>query len=488
MSKFNTKKPSTATTNYEGGKAYKLTTKDELITAVLTTFLENTYYEKSNDRVTRIQTLCKQVEPQFLAKLAVYARTVFNLRSVFPVLVGELSKVDKGTGLTRRAIATGVTRVDDVTEIVAYLGKKNLTSSVKRGISDALNKFDSYQFAKYRGEGNAVSLVDVVNLCHPKATNEKTKEALKGLIEGTLKNTETWESKLSAGEDKGKVFRDLINENKLGYMALLRNLRNILETDPDKELTGKICQILSDPEKVRKSKQLPMRFLSAYRNLDTKNPFVTKEIQTALEKGVKASAQNIEGFDENTRVFVASDISGSMQSPLSKNSSLQYYDVGLLLGQVLGYRCKNVVQSAFGTNFSLISFADNTILANVEFNKGLGSKLGNGTEGWKVINYLNSNKIETDKVMIFTDCQMYNSTSYLSNRTTAASEWSKYRQKFPNAKLYIFDLTGYGTTPVANAGNGVTLVAGFSEKIFEVLKHNEQGTGGLISEIEKIEF
>lgn len=268
--KFNDKAKVETVTNHMGSKAYKQTPKEELVFASLTTFIESSYYESKDNRLIRIKELVAKVakdDPSFVAKLALYARQEFNMRSIFPVLVGELSKHHKGTTLVRQTVALGAVRVDDLIELASYLGANKMSSAVKRGIADAFNKFDSYQLAKYKSESKEITLVDLVNLVHPKANNTKTAEALSKLIKGELKNTDTWEAQMSSGKSARDTFSDLMDSNRLGYMALLRNLRNIVKTG-DFNLVNKAASFISDESKVRRSKQLPFRFLSAYQALD----------------------------------------------------------------------------------------------------------------------------------------------------------------------------------------------------------------------------
>ena len=109
--------------------------------------------------------------------------------------------------------------------------------------------------------------------------------------------------------------------------------------------------------------------------------------------------------------------------------------------------------------------------------------MGYSTNGYKVIEYLNREKIVLDKVMMFTDCQMWDS---YGNIHSISKEWDKYKLIAPNAKLYLFDLSGYGTTPLNIIRDDVTLIAGWSDRIFEMLEAIEKGSSA-IEEIKRIE-
>jgi hypothetical protein len=191
MSKFSTTKKVADRKNYMGEKAYIRSPKVELVTAVLTSFIESTYYEKADKRIVRISELVEAVakkDPLFVAKLAIYARDTFNMRSSSHVLIGELAQVHRGDNIVGKAIEKMAIRPDDVIEIVAYLDKP-IPSQVKRGAARALSNFDEYQLSKYRAGNKKMKLVDVVNLVPPQHT-----EALKKLVNDELRQTNTWEA------------------------------------------------------------------------------------------------------------------------------------------------------------------------------------------------------------------------------------------------------------------------------------------------------
>ena len=89
-----------------------------------------------------------------------------------------------------------------------------------------------------------------------------------------------------------------------------------------------------------------------------------------------------------------------------------------------------------------------------------------------------------DKVMIFTDCQMWDSTD---DNKTLQDEWTMYKAMAPQAKLYLFDLVGYGQSPLKMLDNDVALIAGWSDKVFDMLEALENGSS-IVEEIRKIEL
>lgn len=486
--KFNfLKKNKNIVLNHENAKAFALSPEEELYSAVVTTSLSNSFYEKSDERLHRIQNLIQKNEPEFVAKLAVYARKEMNLRSVPLVLTTELAKSISGTALVSKTVDHVVQRADEIAELLAYYQLANerkdtkklnkLSKQVQKGLANSFNKFDEYQFAKYNRK-TEVSLKDALFLVHPKAKDDNQQAIFNKIAGDSLQTPYTWEVELSvlgqqkfANENERKLafknkWEELIFSNKLGYMATLRNLRNILEADVSSDAIEKVCKYLSDENTVKNSKQLPFRFLSAYRELKNINSKFLGSVLESLEDAVMFSAKNIKGFGFDTSVAIASDVSGSMQQPVSPKSKILLYDIGLLMSMILQSQSKNVVTGIFGDTWKRIPMPKNGILRNVnEFYEREG-EVGYSTNGYLVIEDLINRSEKIDKVMLFTDTQMWSSNG---TRHSFENSWKRYKTIAPNAKLYIFDLAGYGKMPLDVRKNDVFLIAGWSDKIFEIL-------------------
>ena len=490
--------------NYEGEKAFVLTPQLELYSVVVTAALTDNFYESAGAQLQRITELIAKNDATFVAKLAVYAREKMHLRSVPIVLAVELAKQHSGDSLISALTARIVQRADEITELLAYYAQSNqrrnvkqlnkLSKQLQKGLAEAFNHFDEYQFAKYN-RAAAVKLKDALFLVHPKAKDESQQILFDKIVKDELQTPYTWEVEMSAlGQQsfestkqrqdavKGK-WEELIFSNKIGYMALLRNLRNILEAEVSKEALNKVCSYLSNPNAIAKSRQLPFRFLSAYRELkELKNGNVSM-VLNALEDAVLQTAANIAGYDENTKVVIAADVSGSMQTSVSARSKVQRFDIGLMLAMLLQSRCANVMTGMFGDSWKVINVAKKNIIGNVmEFRRREG-EVGYATNGYLVVEDLLNRKHVVDKVMMFTDCQLWNS----NNNTNISNLWKKYKMVAPTAKMYLFDLAGYGNTPLNVMKDDVYLISGWSDKIFEVLNAIENG-GEALKMINAIEL
>lgn len=486
--RFNsTTRRSSVTSNFEGATAYGLSPELELYAAVVTSSLSNKFYEATDDRMERLRGLISRVDPLFVARLAVYAREQMYLRSIPLVLAVELARIHSGDDLVARTVSRVVQRADEITELLAYYqhgrtGAKKLnklSKQVQKGLALAFNSFSEYQFAKYDRQAE-VSLRDALFLVHPKAKDDTQRAVFDKIAAGTLAVPYTWEVELTKagkdGRDKRLVWEELIDSGKVGYMALLRNLRNMLEAGVSTRHLSKVCQTLADPEEIRKSKQLPFRFLSAFREVQPIASGSAPMLLNALEDAVRVSAENIRGYDHGQTVVIACDVSGSMQEPISERSSVQNYDIGLILAMLLQFRCKSVITGIFGDVWATVNLPQSSILSNAHALRQIEGKVGYSTNGHLVLVDLLQRGVRADKILFFTDCQLWDSGGRVDAMRQA---WSAYRQEYPEAKLYLFDLAGYGNTPVSTTDQNVFLIAGWSDKVFDVLAALESGSSAL---------
>jgi len=502
--KFNTStRKRTVVRNREGAPSYALSAQTELYTRVVTSSLCAKFYESAEENVQRIRELVAQNDPLFTAKLAAYARERMHLRSMPLVLAVELAQAARGNAIVGKTVGRVTQRADEITELLAYYVLANgrtgtkrlnkLSKQVQKGLGEAFNRFDEYQFAKYDRAGT-IKLKDALFLVHPKAKHADQQLLFDKIAKGTLETPYTWEVELSRlgqqtfVDDHAKraaftaKWEELIGSGKLGYMALLRNLRNILEANVGQNAICQVVTTLQDAAQVGRSRQLPFRFLSAYREVQGVRSADAGRVMEALERAAQHSAANIKGFDEDASVLVACDVSGSMCQPVSARSTVQLFDVGLVLGMLLQGRCSRVITGMFGDRWKVITVPKGNALANTMVFRGREGEVGYSTNGHLVIQDLINRHQVVDKVMIFTDCQLWNS----NGGSPIAKLWPRYKRVAPNAKLYLFDLAGYGTTPLSTHGGDVYLIAGWSDKVFDVLHAIEAG-GDAVAEIMKME-
>jgi len=501
VARFTTRKKSAAPVkNYEGAEAYKLSDKMALYTAVCSASLQPKFYEPSSGvALKEISGLIAKNDPEFVAKLAVYAREEMFLRSIPLVLAVELAKLGHGNSLVSKMTERVIQRADELYEILGYYQKANartkdrkklnkLSNQLKLGIAAAFNKFDEYQFGKYNREGD-ITLRDALFLTHPKAKDAAQQALFDKIAKKELAVPMTWETVISAKGNKKESWEELIDAKKLPYMATLRNLRNIVNAEVSAKHLRTVLSYIENPTAVERSRQLPFRFVSAWRELSEIPEGTIPAVMEALNNAINLSVRNIEGFGEEERILIACDTSGSMGHSLSPKSSVMYHDIGLTLGMLLKSICKNVVTGIFGDEWRVQSFPAKSTLANIDAFDRLRGAVGHSTNGWKAIRWATEGNHQFDKMMFFTDCQWWDSDADMWLGTlvshTAQSEWKRYKVKYPEAKAYFFDLAGYGNSPIRIGSNDVTMIGGWSNEVFKVLHAIENG-GAALSRIEAI--
>lgn len=482
MSKFNkiASQIETLTVNRAGGQSFELLNEEKLVTLLLTSFVQDSFYRKESEAITELKDLLKKISnKKFAAKAAIFTRNEFGMRSISHVLASELASQLSGANWGKDFYEKVVSRPDDMSEILAYYLANNtdknnpkFPASMKRGFAKAFDKFDDYQLAKYKNSKKEVKLVDVVNLVHPTPTT-KNKESLKSLVGGTLKNEHTWEAKLSkAGQDasdegelqelKSQAWSDLIGSGRLGYMAALKNINNILTQAPD--LCESLCDLLTNEKLIKNSKVLPFRFTTALTAMESLNvdSSLVRKVKVAIDQALHISMVNVPKFEGSTLVVV--DTSGSMSGKPSEIASL----FAAMIAKVNSCDVMTFDNFAsyrnYNPNDSVITIRDNFRFA------------GGGTN-FKDI-FVKANKAY-DRVIILSDMQGW--VGY----TSPMFDFADYKSRFScDPFVYSWDLQGLSTVQIPR--EKIFLLAGFSEKVFDIMKVLEMGGKTLLEKIDSV--
>lgn len=477
MSKFN---PVTTgamrTVNNEGYPAYRMDGKTKLVHQVLTSFInESKFYGDNTDELIDALKSGIKKEPAFISKLAMFARREFNMRSVSHVLVGYLANIPEGKPFVRETVKGVVLRGDDATEILSfYLNTfgKPIPNSLRKALRDVFTGFDAYTLAKYKGESKSIKMRDILCLCHPTPKDDKQSETWKALLEDRIQPAYTWETELSAKGNNKETWEGLISSGKVGYMALLRNLRNIINAEPSN--ISDVFKKLSDPNEVRKSRQLPFRFLSAYRNIPAVS-WYSRDALNAIDAAAEAAVENLSKIPGKT--IIAIDVSGSMSSYISSKSDIRCCDISTMLGLIADKICEKSRVFTFDNYLKEIyPPKQGGLITNVVRH----STCGGGTCMQLPFDYILKNDIDCDRVIVISD----NECNGWSGISSCQSLISRYRNKVNHPVwVHAIDLIGYGTQQFM--GKETNLIAGWSEKVFEFIKYAEEGEDSLIKRIEE---
>jgi hypothetical protein len=262
-----------------------------------------------------------------------------------------------------------------------------------------------------------------------------TWEALAGWLQGPMDRA-AWEAVIPS----------------MGYMALLRNLRNFDEAGVSDAVAETVAARLCDPEQVASSRQFPMRFLSAYRAVGN------LRWAHALEKALALSVSNIPALPGRTLVVV--DTSYSMNAPFSKDGMLRRWDAAVLFGVALAQRCAGA---------DVVSYSDTSGLFPVRPGESLlraldrwqagGFFLGGGTYTAAA---LSMHYARHDRVVLLTDEQHHGPDPSMAIPA--------------DVPLYTFNLAGY--RPGGVAGRNRLAFGGLTDLAFKMIPQVEAGRAG----------
>lgn len=482
MSKFN-EKNTTKTTNRNGHSAYSMTDKAKLVTQVLTSFYgEKKYYgDTTNDMIETANSVIEK-HPKFVANLARYARKEMHLRSVSHALTAIVAHNVNSKPFIKEVVADVVERADDITEILScYLSMfgKPIPNGLKKALATAIGRFNEYQISKYNGGNKSLKFRDVLRLTHAKPSTEKQSMVFKAIIEDNLPVADRWETELSAQGNTREVWEKLISENKLGYMAMLRNLRNIVNANPCN--IGVVFEKLSNRNEVIKSKQLPFRFFSAYRemkNVANAGSAVFDVLETAIEHSVE-NMPKLHG-----KTVIAIDTSGSMTSPISAKSSITCADIAKILA-VLGAKiCDDVIVYNFDTEIEKLHYTNRGGIISTAISIG---NFGGGTDISLPLRKMIAENVVADRLIILSDNEINRSwkgyNAWFSRTEPCQIYVEEYRRKVKkDFWVHAIDLQGYGTQQFQ--GSKTNIIAGWSEKLLEFINLAEQGIETQVRAIE----
>jgi len=450
---------------HEGGLSTKiLNPADRLRRSVMACMLfEDSFYEDGETVANRISAAIKQCTFEEVAAIAIEAREQMKLRHVPLLIVRELLRFHTGRKVGD-LIERVIQRPDEMAELLAIYWKNGkdqpLTSQLKIGLARAFGKFNEYQLAKWSKDNSDIKLRDVLFLSHARprvrlGDDKFTKAERKGLMQGAhidarpsglsddemlygkvaygvLDTPDTWEVQLSAGADKKETFERLIAERKLGALALLRNLRGMIEAGVNDSLIAHAINSM------KTERVLPFRFISAAK--------YAPRFEPELESAMFRCLDEVPKLGGNTALLV--DHSHSMDNKVSEKSDITRFDAAAALAMILREttdRCR------------VFTFAEKCV--EVPPRRGFGmlqairdvrdpvsTKLG------KAVRHVYEEFPECDRIIVITD------------------EQSQDRPPQPHGRGYIINVECYENG--IGYGNWVT-ISGWSEAVIEYIKANE---------------
>lgn len=513
--------PPANTVNEAGGIAYKLEPKHALAQYAMTGCLNSTFYASGEIQLKAVLDLAKQVEPVFIAKLAIHARRDGFMKDMPALLLAILATrdgalleqvfdqvIDNGKMLRNfvQILRSGVT------------GRKSLGSRPKRLVLRWIERQSDDQLFR-ASIGNDPSLADVIKMVHPKPSNAE-RTALYGYLIGRehdaaalpalVKQYENFKSaKDRSALDTPDVpfqFLTSLELSKDDWKAIARrapwhmtrmNLNTFSrhEVFEDDELVRTIADRLRDYKQIVKAKVFPYQLMAAYKAAKDAMP---ASIANALQDAMEVATENVPSVPG--RVYVFPDVSGSMHCPATgfrpgATSVVKCIDIAALVAAAIMRKNPHTIVMPFSDD--VVDIGNNelnprdSVMTNAQ---RLASLPSGGTNCSAPLAQLNSNRASVDLVVYVSDNESWRETSQSGNglfkSTRTMKEWAEVKRRNPNAKMVCIDIQPYGTVQALERDD-ITHVGGFSDEVFDIISavaSGEATAGHWVSKIESVKL
>ena len=500
------------TRNEAGGIAYTLTPKQQLAQLAATGCLNSTYYADAQDQLEQVLELAKNLNAEFIAKTAVYARQKGFMKDMPALLLAALAQKD--VNMLARVfdqVADNGKMLRNFAQIIrsGAVGRKSFGNRPKKLMQTWLLTATEKQLLN-AAIGNSPSLADVVKMVHPKPL-EAWRAAWFAWLIGKPYDREALPPITRAFEDykqsrEGELpnvpFQMLtaLDLNSGDWAQIARNgswqqVRQNLNTFLRHEVFAKsknikmVAEKLRDETAIARSRVLPYQLLTAYQATSNQMP---SEIREALQDAMETAVQNVPAIQG--KVVVCPDVSGSMHSSVtgyrgSATSKTRCIDIAALVSAAMlrtNPQARVIPFEQITVNVQLNP--RDSIMTNAQKLANIG---GGGTACSAPLALLNREKADVDLVVIVSDNESWaDYEQQWGGKTSLMKEWDILKQRCPEAKLVCLDIQPYTTVQVQNRCD-ILNVGGFSDQVFTLIgSFAEQGMGAdfWVEEIEKTEL
>jgi len=505
--------PVADTHNEAGGRAYSLTAKEALAQYAVTGTFNNTAYATGKSQLDKVKELVGQVDAEFLAKLAVYARRDGYMKDMPSFLLAALAARTDGAPYFDSAFAKIVNNGKMLRNFVQVMrsgvtGRKSLGSKSKRLVKKWFARDAEWIFKN--SIGTAPTLADVIKMAHPHPITKQHEALFAYLMDKKYKKCNL--PKLVKDYEKFKknptnivpevpfqflasldipesAWKDIAKNG--GWHMVRMNLNTFVRHNvfADEYMVDYVADVLRDEDMIRKSNVFPYQLLAAFRNTDADVP---SKIKNALQDAMEIATQNVPNFGEN--VFVLPDVSGSMHSPVTgyqtgRSSKVSCIDVAALVAATVLRTTQNAEVLPFSTKTCRTELnSRDSVMTNAE---KLGRLGGGGTNCSAPLQDIVNGGKKVDLVIYVSDNESWLDTNNYSTGyyggTAVAELWSQIKRKNRKAKMVCIDITPYGTVQAPN-DKDVMNIGGFSDQIFKVIDSFVNSSGdNWVEVIEKTE-
>jgi len=499
----------TDTYNEAGGIAYTLTPKQQLAQLAATGCLNNTYYADAQSQLDQVLKLAENLDAEFIAKTAVYARQKGFMKDMPALLLAVLAQKD--VNMLARVFDQVVDNgkmLRNFAQIIrsGAVGRKSFGNRPKKLMQTWLLTATEKQLLN-AAVGNSPSLADVVKMVHPKP-REAWRAAWFAWLIGKPYDREALPPITRAFEDykqsrEGELpnvpFQMLtaLDLNSGDWAEIARNgswqqVRQNLNTFLRHEVFAKsknikmVAEKLRDETAIARARVLPYQLLTAYQATSNQMPF---EIREALQDAMETAVQNVPAIQG--KVVVCPDVSGSMHSSVtghrgSATSKTRCIDIAALVSAAMlrtNPQARVIPFEQITVNVQLNP--RDSIMTNAEKLANIG---GGGTACSAPLAMLNREKADVDLVVIVSDNESWADDNQGWGATTSLmKEWDILKRRCPEAKLVCLDIQPY-TKAQARNRHDILNIGGFSDQVFSLIgsfAERGMGTDFWVEEIEK---
>lgn len=500
--------PAVDTVNHHGAGAYALSPRHQLAQFAATGCLNATYYANAEAQLATVMELCEQVEPEFIAKTAVYCRERGYMKDMPALLTAVLAS--KSLTLFAAVFGRTITNGKMLRNFAQVMrsgaaGRRSLGTRPKKLIQHWLNTA-SEQALLSAAVGQQPSLADVVKMVHPKPAEPWRAAFFAWLIgkpymlddlppsvrafecykrDRTLPVPNVPFQMLTALELDTAAWTQIARQG--GWQMVRMNL-NTFARHGVFDVPGMpeyIADVLRDPHAIAGAKVFPYQLMSAYVAAGDNIPGVVK---AALEDALDLALSNVPTL--SGRVVVCPDVSGSMQSAVTGyraggTSSVRCIDVAALTAAALMRNNPSTRVMPFEVTVKDVQLqADAGVLHNARTLASIG---GGGTNCSAPLTQLNRERAKADLVIFVSDNESWIDATRRGASATM-KEWNIFKQRNPGAKLVCIDVQPHGTSQAPETRD-ILNVGGFSDDVFKILAAFASGQLGAdhwVGEIEAV--
>jgi 60 kDa SS-A/Ro ribonucleoprotein len=484
---FNLKGRQPAGTRYALIKAEVPDVQSDLLKMLLSVSLSVDDPAQASHAMILLREAVRQGDPEFLGRLAIDLREQRSFRDLAFLLTAELAALygdDERTGVLVGRIVQQPGKIPGWLDYYTRTVRKRQRPgrAVRKSLSTLLNSMDEYQYSRY-----SVEIREGIRLAlqwlQPKAAGRSQKSLFARIQRGQVPVRTTWlqewqalhQQHYASPEQRQMVLRDKWKEGissfRIGYTALLDNLQPMLCAGVSGKVLKLAAEYLGNAAAAGPGGQSPLRLLNVYRSLQRLDQGGAGMLKEALETATLHNSWNRSGFGRRSVSVIAMDVSSSMRHPLEGYGHVQRFDIGPLLAYSWISRGEQVITGVIGNTWRPVQGPVRPILSAVDQFRRHEGEAGYAINAWLVLQDLLRKRQVVDNVLIFTDCPLWDNRTFNQSAGTDLSHWWRaYRREVaPKAKLYLFDLAGYGMKALDWLEEDVYAVAGWHDRIVDVL-------------------